>query len=144
MEINAVSLFENYGSKMKRLKKKSYSKYMDEFRTENADSLKSLIQAFSESQTENSETGSVTDEFASQIFEAHQKKGKVKSAQKMDLNLFLICYVFPAILLTEDQNATALCDSLRDSWNKKFEVSIDYTDFNTLLGGFNDKLFGIF
>lgn len=143
MDINAVSFFENHNSKMKKLRKKSYTKNMEDFRAEKGDELKAFIDLYNSS-VEDKESASVTDEFTSQVFEAFAKKGKVKASIKMDLNLFMILYVFPAILLSGDANATVLCDELKKSWNSKFSENIDYTDFDTLLGGFNDKIFGIF
>ena len=62
-----------------------------------------------------------------------------------DLNFFMIYYVFPAILLVENENVTLIADAIRDEWRKAFKNSqISYTDYESLLGSFREKIFGIF
>lgn len=144
MKIDATSLFEDYSVKMKKLGKKVYEKQMAGFRERKGEEINALVEEYSEVAQQEGAGRALADEFASQIFDAYEKRGKVKTSVMTELNLYMICYIFPAILLTENENAKALCDSLRDSWNKKFNEKIDYTDYNTILGGFRDKLFGIF
>lgn len=142
MDINVLPIFDDYENKLKRIKKKIYIAYMESFCANNADLFNALIDSF-ENNT-NSEEKSVTDEFANQVFDAFSKKGKVKGTVKTELNMFMIIYVFPAFLLTKRESVTDFCDALRNSWNSKFNEKIGYTDYDTMLGGFNDKLFGIF
>ena len=60
-------------------------------------------------------------------------------------NFFMIYYVFPAILLSDDECAPCLCDGIRDSWNARFaNTNINYTTYNKLYSSFRNKIFGIF
>ena len=72
--------------------------------------------------------------------------GKLK---KQDLSLFMIYFIFPAMLLTGkdnncDERAKEACDRLLTAWNDTLGVNINYVDYNNILAGFNDKMFGIF
>ena len=63
----------------------------------------------------------------------------------MDLNFFMIYYVFPAILMTQNDNAKLMADTLCETWGKSFKDSkIGYTDYDTLYESFKEKIFGIF
>ena len=62
-----------------------------------------------------------------------------------DLNFFMIYYVFPAILLTEHDDAKLIADYLCSRWGEKFKNSkIQYTDYDSLYVSFREKIFGIF
>ena len=63
----------------------------------------------------------------------------------MDLNFFMIYYVFPAILMTQSDNAKMMADTLCETWGKSFKDSkIAYTDYDSLYSSFREKIFGIF
>ena len=67
------------------------------------------------------------------------------SAVQTDLNFFMIYYVFPAILLTEHDDAKLIADHLCSRWGEKFKNSkIQYTDYDSLYVSFREKIFGIF
>ena len=73
------------------------------------------------------------------------KKGKIDSRTQVDLNFFMIYYVFPTILGTEHEYAKLIADSICSAWGKRFKESqIQYTDYDTLYGSFREKIFGIF
>lgn len=73
------------------------------------------------------------------------EKGKIDSAVQTDLNFFMIYYVFPAILLTEHDDAKLIADHLCSRWGEKFKNSkIQYTDYDSLYVSFREKIFGIF
>ena len=61
------------------------------------------------------------------------------------MNFFMIYYVFPAILMTRSACADQVAQAVRDGWSQRFKNSnIGYTDYESLLGSFNEKIFGIF
>ena len=77
--------------------------------------------------------------------EAFEKRGKIDGTTQIDLNFFMIYYVFPAILMTEHKNARLLADVLCEKWGMTFKNSkIGYTDYDTLYKSFREKIFGIF
>ena len=53
----------------------------------------------------------------------------------------MIYYVFPTIL--SEENGAAICDTLKDVWNSRFKCNISYTDYDSLMEGFQTKIFGI-
>ena len=82
---------------------------------------------------------SVEHEFAS------SKNGRISGPLQLDLNFFMIYYVFPAILMTEHEDAVLIADQIRDEWGNRFKDSkIQYTDYDSLYGAFREKIFGIF
>ena len=73
------------------------------------------------------------------------KKGRIDGVVQLDLNFFMIYYVFPAILLTEHADARLIADRIRDEWSRRFKDSdIQYTDYDSIYGAFREKIFGIF
>ena len=86
-------------------------------------------------------------DFTDKVYDAYvsPKKGKIDSAVQTDLNFFMIYYVFPAILLTEHDDAKLIADHLCSRWGEKFKNSkIQYTDYDSLYVSFREKIFGIF
>ena len=129
-------IFADMKPMMKKLKKASYKVNMEAFieYTENASdkeaAAKELAVCF---------TDKVYDAYVS------PKKGKIDSAVQTDLNFFMIYYVFPAILLTEHDDAKLIADHLCSRWGEKFKNSkIQYTDYDSLYVSFREKIFGIF
>ena len=138
-------LFKDKSAMMRKLKKTSYEENMKRFREEQGELLQDMLDTVSNASDTKEAAMQVGTAFADTVFESHAVKGKVKGAEHADLNLFMIYYVFPAILLTEHPHATELCDGLKDAWNKRFShTNISYTDYETLYQAFRNKIFGIF
>ena len=73
------------------------------------------------------------------------KKGKISARTQMDLNFFMIYYVFPTILKLESPDAKRIADGICKVWSRTFKESdIQYTDYDTLYASFREKIFGIF
>ena len=72
------------------------------------------------------------------------KRGKIDGRTQIDLNFFMIYYVFPTILST-GEFGTVIADGVRDAWSSNFkEADIQYTDYDSLYNSFREKIFGIF
>jgi len=142
---NIADIFANHNSMMGgRLKKPQYKQNMYNFRVEYGEDFQELIEYVSAAEDKKAAACEVGTSFSEKVFDLYAKKGKVKGTIKADLSLFMIYYVFPAILLTNDECATVLCDELKDAWNLKFNEKIGYTDYDTIYDGFKDKIFGLF
>ena len=74
------------------------------------------------------------------------KRGKISGRTQMDINLFMIYFVFPAILLTQSEYAGLLADAIRDEWRGRFKNSeqLSYTTYEEIYGTFQEKIFGMF
>lgn len=145
MPENVEVIFENRTAMMRKLKKKSYEINMQSFRDEHGHFFDEMLKKVNASEDKAAASLEVGKEFADKIFDAYNTKGKIRGAIQADLNLFMIYYVFPAVLLTEDESAKELCDGLKTAWNNRFDdTNISYTDYATLYNSFRDKIFGMF
>ena len=135
MAFNISKIFESYEPFSRITTKKEYEDRMNAFLAERYAYLKEL--------TEATDTVAASNAFCDGVHEAFKKFGKVRTGTLMDLNCFLIYYIFPAILKNEGERALAICDTLRDTWNSRFKCDINYTDYDSLMIGFKKKLLGI-
>lgn len=134
----AALLFDGMTAMMKKLKKETYEERMKSFREAHEEYLKQMLE-----DPETLET--VAAAFAQDVFEGHQVKGKIQGRTQAELNLFMVYYIFPAILLTEDEHADDLCQAIRTAWNRTFKnCNINYADYDRIYNSFRRKIFGIF
>ena len=83
--------------------------------------------------------------FVKAVQDAFSVKGRMKSRMQADLNFFMIYYTFPALLLTESEQADLIAKSICSLWGSTFKDSnIGYTTYEKLYGAFREKIFGIF
>ncbi|MDD3402207.1 MAG: hypothetical protein PHQ72_02465 [Hespellia sp.] len=140
------TMFDNIPGMLKKLKKRSYESNMTVFREKNQMYFAEITD-YVDGQ-ENKE--GACSEIAGLLADAAEKRfagsnGKIKARQQADLNFFMIYYTFPAILLTENENANLIAQSLCDEWGKRFKNSnISYTDYDSIYNTFNEKILGIF
>lgn len=137
-----IKVFNDYEILLKNLKRAKYIKNMDVFKEKYAKEIISLT-ALDTSEKYDYEG------FVDSVYDRYKFMGKVGKLKKHDLSLFMIYFLFPAMLLAGkdadmDVKAKESCDGLLETWNKKFEMDIKYIDYNSLIAGFNDKMFGIF
>ena len=122
------AVFENMAPMLKGLKKKTYEVNMKAFREKNNEFFFSLM-----------------DQLKIGNKEVIEKRGKIKGNIQMDLNFFMIYYVFPAILMTQSDDAKLMADTLCETWGSSFKDSkIGYTEYDKLYESFKEKIFGIF
>ena len=145
---NVETMFDGMSDMMARLKKPSYEKNMKIFREKNGHYFDEMT-AYTQEKSDKDEKSSAAREIAgilnSAAKERFTQKGKIKRYAQLDNNLFMIYYVFPAILLTGHEDAKIIADAICDDWGKRFEDGrVSYADYDTIYNGFNDKIFGIF
>lgn len=139
-------VFENMKPMMKKLKKKNYAANMEEFLNRYGHYFREMT-----SLTENAEDKeAAADEIARTFADGVEKKfisprkGRIEDVVQLDLNFFMIYYIFPAILKTEHEDAKLIADHLRDEWSRRFRDSdIQYTDYDSIYDAFREKIFGI-
>lgn len=146
MQLEHIELiFTDLELMLKKLKKASYEANMERFRNEQGHFIDGMIKTVKDAPDTEAAAGSVGNDFAEGIFTAFAKNGKINGRKQADMNFFMIYYVFPAILLTKEECATALCDGIKNAWNAKFrDTNINYTDYDSLYNSFRNKIFGIF
>ncbi len=136
MKYDVEKIFDDVAYLSKIHSKKDYEKWMGVFNEKRYPLLAELIK----SEDVAAEAGT----FCEEVTASFKKFGKVRGADLMNLNYYMIYYVFPAIQMNEEKDdAIRICDSLRDVWNSHFKSNINYTDYDTLMEGFQTKIFGI-
>lgn len=137
----AGTMFDNMEAMLNRIKKKVYKERMEQFREKNR-----VILAEMTDLAEQGKAAQVAKALADAVESRFAKRGKISGRSQMDINLFMIYFVFPAILLTESEAAVPLADAIRDEWRGRFRDSaqLNYTDFNELSGTFQEKFLGLF
>jgi hypothetical protein len=83
--------------------------------------------------------------FCDAVEERYTVRGRIKGTVQAELNMFMIYYVFPAILMTENENAEMITETLCTLWGKRFKDSkIGYTNYDNLYESFHTKILGFF
>lgn len=134
MSFEVKKIFEDLSRLSKVHTKKEYEAAMDMFRADRFSLLNELV--------ESNDYAVYSRLFCQDVQEGFKKFGKVRAAELMNLNYFMIYFIFPSILL-EKENGVEICDVLRDTWNDFFKANINYTDYESLMGGFQTRFFGI-
>ena len=137
------AVFEDMAPMLKGLKKKNYEANMKAFREKNNEFFFGMVEQLN---FENKEAVArhLSNSFVNAVKQIFEKRGKIKGRVQMDLNFFMIYYVFPSILMTQNDNAKLMADTLCETWGKSFKDSkIGYTDYDTLYESFKEKIFGI-
>lgn len=139
------TIFDEKEEMLKHLKKKSFEKNTREFLAKHGHFFEEMASYTAQSE----EKEKAAEELGQCIVDAVKKKfenkrGKIDGRTQIDLNFFMIYYVFPNILRS-GEDGTVIADGIRNVWSKSFkDGEIQYTDYDTLYNSFREKIFGIF
>lgn len=140
-----AGMYDNMKPMLKKLKKKSYEQNMKMFREQYGHYLNDMMDYISRNENKKEAAKEISEIFCERVKERFAVRGKIKGVVQMDLNLFSVYYIFPAIMLSYHDEAKMLADTLCETWSSAFkDGKIGYTDYNTLYNTFNEKIFGIF
>lgn len=140
------TMFDDKEKMLKHLKKKSYEENTELFEREYGHYFHEMAEYLAK----NGDKETAAEEIAECLIQAVKKKftnkkGKIDSRTQVDLNFFMIYFVFPSILKMEGEDAKLLADNICTMWGENFtESNIKYADYETLYGSFREKIFGIF
>lgn len=140
----AGKIFDNMSDMMKKLKKASYEKRMEEFRQKNGGFFQEITDYMESNDDKEKAAQEIGDAFVERVKAAFGARGKIRSRTGADMDFFMIYYVFPALLLTESEYADQAAQAIRTSWNREFKKNINYTTYDRLYQSFREKIFGIF
>lgn len=140
------TIFDNKETMMKHLKKAGYIQNMEEFRNKHGHYFDEMVSLVDSADDKAQAAKEIADNFTGKVKQANLNRfGRVMGKTQADLNLFMVYYVFPAILLTENQSAKEVCDAICTSWALTFpKNNIGYTTYEALVPQFKEKIFGIF
>lgn len=156
-------MFDDIEGMLNRIKKRVYGERMEFFCKKNAQLLSEMTgfveQAAAQDQVEAQDqvanqnqvekrkeaAAQVAKAFADAVEARFAKKGKISGRSQMEINLMMIYFVFPAILLTESDCAVSLADAIRDEWRGRFRDSaqLDYSTYEDIRMSFKEEMFGI-
>ena len=143
-----AALPEQTETRLKDFKKNTYEDSFDAYMEEN----KVLWDSFHELFTQEEDITQTAQEVASCLVHAveaivSEQKGRAgKEHKQLNINLYMVSYVFPAILSCQeypkkDNNATKMADIICAKWKEAFpKYAISYADFVTIQSGFKQKL----
>ena len=138
------AVFENMAPMLKGLKKKTYEANMKAFREKNNEFFFEMMDQLKFGNKEVI-ARHLSNSFVAAVKQIFEKRGRIKGNQQMDLNFFMIYYVFPAILMTQSEDAKLMADTMCETWGNSFKDSkIGYTEYDKLYESFKEKIFGIF
>lgn len=141
-------MFDSMEAMMDRIKKKVYAERMERFREKNLEILAQMTDFVeqAEEQERDKAAAQMAKALADAVAARFAKRGKISGRTQMDINLFMIYFVFPAILLTQSEYAGLLADAIRDEWRRRFKNSeqLSYTTYEEIHGTFQEKIFGMF
>lgn len=139
------SMFDNMEGMLKKIKKKNYEQRMNDFREKNNHYLFEMTEYMESSENKEEAAGVIADAFVEDVGNHFRVNDKIKGRTQADMNFFMIYYVFPAILLTEHEDANKIADAICKKWGDTFKNSrIGYTTYDNLYKAFKEKIFGIF
>lgn len=139
-------MFDNMEAMMYRIKKKVYKERMEQFREKNKEILSQMTGFVEQAQDQKAAAAQAAGALAAAVEARFAKRGKINGRTQMDINLFMIYYVFPAILMTKSECAVLLSDAIRDEWRGRFRDSaqLSYTTFEEISSTFQEKILGLF
>lgn len=139
---NVITMFDDRKALVGKIKKTAYEANMPVYREKYGHFYTEMLGEIAGSDDVEATAKEVANVFCKNVFDGAAKKGRIKSSMTMDLNFLMVYYVFPGLLLTEDENATVLADAIRDKWNETFNCNISYGTYDFIMEGFRKKLFG--
>ena len=117
---------------------------MENFREKNECFFQKMAQYVEEEENKEEAAKEAAEILASAVEKRFSAKGRIKPYKQADVNLFMIYYVFPTILLMESEYSDLIAGSIRDLWKSRFRDSnIEYTTYDELYNSFQEKILGI-
>ncbi len=138
-------IFQDMQIMMKKLKKATYEKNMNAFLEENRHYFDEMAFYVAGAEDKEKAAGEIAKDFADKVEQKNTVKGRINGRLQADMNFFMIYYVFPAVLMADEVNGKLTADAICREWGARFKDSkIGYADYDTIYGGFREKIFGIF
>jgi len=138
-------MFDKFAKRLGKVKKKDYEVNFDSFMSENKDCLLEMLQYVGARDDKDEAAKEVAVIVFDNLTQQHGKRGKLRMNTCIDLSIYMIYYLFPAILKLEDDNSTLLADAIRDEWRIRTKnENFSYTTYDEVHTGFKEKLFGFF
>lgn len=138
-------IFEDRVKMMTALKKNTYEGFTKEFEQKYGhffSEMKEYVEQAGDREAAAAEIGECMTQAMSGI--GVNKRGKQDAKTRSELSLFMVYYVFPAIL-NQGEIGTVIADGVLAACRVGLKNrGLQYVDYDTIHGGFNEKIFGLF
>lgn len=140
------NIFDNKDNMLKHLKKKNFEENTENFKATYGYLFDEMFEYVGGAEDKEAAAEEIATTFVNAVTKRYAvKKGKVSGRDQVDLNFFMIYYVFPTIIAVESEDNKVIADAICNKWGSSFKDSkIQYTDYDSLYGSFRHKIFGIF
>ncbi|WP_122643560.1 hypothetical protein [Luxibacter massiliensis] len=140
------TIFDDKEKMMRKLKKKSYESNSKEFMERNGHFFREMTEYIGRAENKEAAALEIGEALAGAVKKRFAgKKERIDGRTQVDLNFFMIYYVFPSILGTGHPDSNAIAEGVRTVWDRSFKGSnIKYADYDTLYESFHEKILGIF
>ncbi len=141
----AAGMFDDMERMLDHIKRKVYRERMELFQKKNAQLLSEMTGFVEQAKDRDEAAAQAAKALADAVEARFARHRRISGRTQMDINLMMIYFVFPAILLTGSECAVPLADALRDEWRGRFRDSaqLDYITYEKLVTTFKEELFGI-
>lgn len=139
-------MFGKFGMRLGKVKKKDYENHYNSFFEENNELFSEMFDYISARDDKKAAAEEIAVIVYDNLGRQHgNRKGKLSKSLCIDLSMYMLYYMYPAILKMDNENSTVLADALRDEWRvRSNNPSFDYASYEDIYKGFKEKLFGFF
>ena len=138
-----ASLFDDADKVIKGFNRDSYADSFDQYLAKHTELLKALRKSMEASSGPDQTAEEIADIIVSRAEDAldSQNGKRAKENARLTLNMYMVTFVFPAILSLENGKYKDLADVIGRKWSEHFKNSpIQAADFDSLNKGFRRKL----
>lgn len=139
------NIFADRETMLQSLKKQSYESNMKEFLAEHGHYFSEMKEYVEQASDEMKAAEEIGDCIVQAVTAAYKnKRGRLDARTKSELNLFMVYYVFPAIL-KQGEGSDVIADGVLKVWRTAFKnKDMQYVDYDTIYYGFKEKFLGLF
>ena len=138
-------IFADRTKMMTSLKKKAYEAFSKEFEQKYGHYFSEMKEYVEQAEDKEVAAGEIGECLVQAMVKIGvNKRGKLDAKSRSELSLFMVYYVFPAIL-NQGEIGVVIADGVLAACREGLKnKGLQYVDYNTIYSGFNDKIFGLF
>lgn len=138
-------IFADRARMMTSLKKSTYEIFSKEFEQKYGHFFSEMKEYVEQAENREAAADEIGECMMQSMIKAGtNKRGKLDAKIRSELSLFMVYYVFPAIL-NQGEVGTVIAEGVLVSCRAGLKNrGLRYVDYDTIYNGFNDKIFGLF
>ena len=127
------------------IKKESYQSYMEGFMKEHGHYFSEMKEYVEQAEDPSGAAEEIGECLVRAAREAcGSRRGKLDARTRSALHMFMVYYVFPAILRQRDAGSV-IAEGVLKAWRTGMKnPDMQYVDYDTICQGFREKILGIF